>query len=67
MYGQNLCKNEIGIADKRAVNLAASYWALNALEPNQSLAERCQFASESLVQEPVIRAPGQDLSADLVL
>ena len=66
MYGRKLGKTLIGIADKRAMNLAASYWALNALERNQWLAERCQPVSESRVQEFVIRSLGQDRSGDSV-
>ena len=66
MYGRNLGKSEIGIADKRAVNLAASYWALNALEPSQCVAERRRLASESRVQEPVNRDSGQDRTVDSV-
>ena len=66
MYGRKLGKTLIGNADKRAMNLAASYWALIALEQNQWLAERCQSVSESRVQEPVIGSLGQDRSGDSV-
>ncbi len=66
MYGRKLGKTLIGSADKRAMNLAASYWALNALERNQWLAERCKPVSESRVHEAVSRDPGQDRSGDSV-
>ena len=67
MYGRNLGKSVIGTADKRALNLTATYWALNARRGISGYRYDTEWLLKDGPNEPVNRGHGQDRAAEASL
>jgi hypothetical protein len=67
MYGRNLGKNVIGTADKRALNLTATYWALNARRRISGYRYDTEWLLKYGPNEPVNCGHGQDRAAETSL
>ena len=67
MYGRNLGKSVIGTADKRAVNLTATYWALNARREISCWSYDTEWLLKDGRNGPVNHGHGQDRAAETSL